>query len=116
MAAGNSFVDLIRDDTAADTANLLKKIVNAGIGAADTKQTLRNRVDEIFGRPDTRENQERITEFSFVVPAQTLAQFNREIIKRHIEPLKDSHYKTEHGENYGNTNERSWLVKEDYSA
>ena len=116
MAAGNSFVDLIRDDTAADTATLLKQIVNAGIGAADAKQTLRNRVDEIFGRPDTRENQERITEFSFVIPQQTLAQFNRAIIVKNLEPLKDSHWKTEHGVNYGNTNERSWLVKEEDTA
>jgi len=113
MAAADSFMDLIREDTEADTAILLKQIVNAGIGSADTKQTLRKRIDEIFGRPDSRENLERIERFKFEIPPLTLEAHIRAVKLLGADPVRDVHYKIENGVSYANSNEHSWSVNEE---
>ena len=112
-----SFVDFIREESSAkNLAQVMKDVVSAIAAPAETRATLRQKIDDLCGDKKLTEHARQVDEFSFTKPERTLDEWLLEIRRKQIEPVKDIHYKIEYGVNYANGNQESWTLNEEAEA
>jgi hypothetical protein len=116
MAGVNLATIMKEETTSKQLTELMKEIVQTITAPEDTRKRLREKIEDVCGNQREKEHSRKVEEFAFNVPTKSIEEWTEELRSNGIEPVKDVHFKTEHGINYVNVARKSWTVNEDAEA